>query len=111
MKIPYDEWELKIALISLMGDEEKFTEEKLCEIENEFKDKISSKKEDLNKKIAEYQGITIEQLINSPNYKVLYGEYVFSICKQIVEKFVEKFEITEKQAWAIVALGLGLLDI
>lgn len=111
MEIPYDEWELRIALISLIGDEKKFTEKKFREIEDKLKGKISADKEDLNKKIAEYHDVTIEQLINSPNYKVLCGEYIFSLYKKIAEKFVEKFKITDKQAWAIIASSIGLLEL
>lgn len=108
MKIPYDEWQLRIALLSL--DEEKFTEEKFCEIADEFKDKLPKEKSVLNKLIAEYQGITVEQLANNPNYQGFRDEYIKSICEQIVEKLMEKFEITEKQAWVIMALGLGLMN-
>lgn len=110
MKFPYSKLELQISLLGV--DNKKFTEEKFREIEEEFKDVVEnfSKKASLNRVIAEYQGITVEQLVNSSNYQVLCEEYTLSLLEKVVEKTAEKFEVTEKQAWAMIAMSMGLLD-
>lgn len=106
MKIPYSSWELRFALMNL--SEDKFNEKKMKEIENELAIPSKDKKE-LNKAIAEYHGISVEKLVDSPNYKILCQEYEENTVYQLVKKFIEKFGITEKEAWALVAYGLGLL--
>ena len=106
MKIPYTPFELRIALLNL--DENKLDEKKM----NEIKDELGSPPEDqkdLNKKIAEHHGISVEKLVDSPNYGILCQEYKEDILYQIVKKLVEKFDITEKEAWAIMVHSLGFL--
>ncbi len=107
VKIPYSEIELKIALLGI--DEAKFKE-----IGEELKKELETigpnNQAELNQKTAEYHGITLETLINSPNYGKLcekYQEYVFEI---IIKKLTNSPGLTKKQAWGVVAAGLGLLD-
>lgn len=110
MKIPYTALELRVALIGL--DEEKFNEKKMSEIGGEIEDEMgSSPKEnkDLNMKIAEHHGISVERLVDSPNYKILVQEYEDSRICQLIKKLVEKLGITDKEAWALMAYALGLL--
>ncbi len=108
MKIPYNDLELRIALLGIDG--EKFTDEKMKEIEKKFKDKLPKQDSELNKKIAEYHGVSAIDLINSPNYKILCVEYQKNILEEFINEIVEKIGITKKQTWALVADYLGLLD-
>lgn len=109
MKIPYDWWELRLALLGL--DEEKFDKDKMKEM-NDTIESVLPKEEvkDLNKRIAEFHGISVEQLINSPNYKVLCSEFIENALRKVAGMVMKKFDIAEKEAWALIALGLGLLD-
>jgi len=107
IKIPYTLLELRIALVSF--NENKFDEKKLEEIRCEFAIPVYEKK-DRNKQVANYHGISLEKLIDSPNYEVLCKEYEESILYLFVKKLIEKFEITEKEAWAVVVYCLGLFD-
>ncbi len=111
IEIPYDELELKIALIGI--DLKKFNKKRIMKLKSEFKlaGLIPGGKKDLNKKIAEYHGISAKELINSTNYKVLREEYQKNLVNKFISKFVEKLDITKKQAWAILTAAMGLLDI
>lgn len=106
IKIPYSSMELRVALLNF--DENKFSEDKIKELKSEFEDLSNDK--DQNKRVAEYHGISVEQLINSPNYKVLCEEYGESIIYEFVKKLKEKFETTDKEAWALVLYCLELLN-
>jgi hypothetical protein len=108
MEIPYDEWELKIALLGL--DEKKFTNGKIKELSKELAGRIPSEKKDFNKKVAEHNGIGVKELIKSPNYKTLCQGYTMRIIRESVDLIAKKFDISERQAWALVAVGLGLID-
>ena len=107
LKIPYTLWDLRMAMISL--DESKFDEKKLKEVEDEFETPSNDKK-DLNKQIADHHGISVEKLTDSPNYKVLCQEFQEHKIYQFVNILISKLEITEKEAWALVAHFLGILD-
>ncbi|MDO8443273.1 MAG: hypothetical protein Q7S81_03415 [bacterium] len=106
MKIPYSLCELRIALLTL--SEDKFTEKKMNELQNELAVPPVEQKDRI-KAIAEYHGLIVEKLVNSPNYKVLCQEYDENIVFQLVKKMVEKFGISEKEAWALVAYVSGWL--
>jgi len=106
MKIPYSSWELRVALMNL--SEDKFNKEKAEEMKDEFAF-LPKRKKDLNISVAEHHGISVEKLVDSPNYKILCREYEENIIYKFVKKLEEKFGITEKEAWAITAYSLGLL--
>ena len=69
-----------------------------------------SNKVELNKEVAENNGISVETLINSPNYNVLIEEYKNKLIYDTVA-VMKKAGLEDKQAWAIIAQGLGLLDM
>ena len=108
MKIPYSALELKVALLGI--DSKIINDEK----DEKFAEKISSfvpkNKNDLNKKIAEYNGVGVMDLINSPNYTILCNEYKEAVVKDLVRKVKDEFNLTSKQAWAFFACSIGLLD-
>ena len=106
MNIPYDKMDLLLSLLSIK--EEYLTED----LENEMSNigKNVSNKVELNKEVAENNGISVETLINSPNYNVLIEEYKNKLIYDTVA-VMKKAGLEDKQAWAIIAQGLGLLDM
>ncbi|MEK7097842.1 MAG: hypothetical protein AAB906_03280, partial [Patescibacteria group bacterium] len=107
VEIPYNNWELRLALIGLTADLE--DEEKTKELRAEFESRLPKEKKDLNKKIADSNGITAEQLINSPNYQVLHQEYINGVIHDLVNTIKKQFNATDIQAWALIAVALGLI--
>jgi len=111
IQIPYDKQELQIALIVLDG---KFTpedmEKKMKEIISEMLDMAIKDNKSLKEKIAGYHSITVGELVGSVNYQILCEEYYKMVPIKHINKLKEKFDITEKEAWAMFASLLGLLD-
>ena len=64
---------------------------------------------DENRAAAEYHGITVEGLINSPNYKILKEEFAASFISKGLARLKENFGLDDKEAWAIVMAGTGKL--
>lgn len=108
MKIPYGKNELYITLLGL--DDANISDEKMEELINELEKITSNGKNNLNKAVAEFHGISVEQLIASQNYKVLCDEYMDGIFRKMAVKIREKLNLTDKEAWALIAKGLGWLD-
>lgn len=106
--IPYDCFELLMELSSI--DTEKFSEEKEEKLKKEFECLLPQEHREKNKKIAEFHEISVECLVNSPNYEVLCEQYENDILEKVIKKITEIFEITEKQAWALFAFHKGLLS-
>ena len=117
IEIPYCKEELIMEIHNLSDDDfgdEKTAFEKIGKIINELKELISENKADLNKKIAKQNGITAQEVINSPDFNLLHEE----LCKEfrkdmfnkIVQKIVREFNLTKRQAWAITAYAAGVLD-
>ena len=107
MQIPYTEHELLIALLGI--DDNKLEEAKLEELMAEFIGKLPEENRDLNKKIAEFHGISVEGLLNSPNYKILCQEYGERVIRQLIKNLQEKFGLTDQQSWALYAKATGLI--
>jgi hypothetical protein len=107
MEIPYTERELQLALIGIRNKAEEI-EGILEKIEGDFNTEDISEKKILNRVTAEYNGISVEALISSPNYETLIGEYKISRLQEFVNKFKE-VGYTDKEGWGIVALALGLI--
>lgn len=109
MKLPYSKLDLLVALLSIKED--KISVEKGEEITEEILERrLPSDNARINILIAEHNGISVIDLINSPNYQTLCQEYVDSVYTELVTKLAEAFELTEKQAWAGMAAAQGLLD-
>lgn len=106
-EIPYSKWDLIIAGTSL-GD--KLEASKLEELGKEFEGRMPPEMKDRNKKIAESHGISVKQLIDSPNYQILCDEYNKKVVQDLVSAIQKKLNITNIQAWAILAGVIGLLD-
>ena len=105
---PYDEITLRLALLSL---EEKMGDESLGKrVNSRLSEFLIDDKADLNKKIAEHNGISVMDLINSPNYGELTAEFSkILMLKSIAILKEERF--SDKEAWALVAIGTGTLKI
>ncbi len=110
MKIPYSEIELLVAFELLI---EKISldyfERKMKELEPELSSSAPSDVETFNRKMAEYHGITVEQLLASPNIADLLRQFCWSLICAAQTKFKDKLGITDKEAWAIIAAGLGII--
>ncbi|TSC83265.1 MAG: hypothetical protein G01um101419_95 [Parcubacteria group bacterium Gr01-1014_19] len=109
MEIPYNEWELKMALCGVpkeMGDGES---EKVKKLLAEIERQVPDSKKELNQKVAEANGITVKDLIDSPNYKVLIQDHLSQATRNLVEEMKKEFNITDIQAWAVIAAGLRLI--
>jgi len=113
IKCPYDEFTLQFALLGL---EKKITDSSIIEKINSESSDIDeiSTKADLNKKIAEHEGISVMELLNSTNYALLKQEYLQILESKKVHyllELLEKESFTNKEAWAILAVGTGSLQV
>ncbi|RJQ28063.1 hypothetical protein C4565_04215 [Candidatus Parcubacteria bacterium] len=111
MNIPYDKMELVLALY---GIEQRMSDEEFNKVGEEIKAKLEEKlpneETSINILIAKQNGISIEELISSPNLKLLQAQYYESIYSFVLMELQEKMKLTKKEAYAILAELLGLLD-
>ncbi len=106
MEIPYTALELKAALLGL---NEGLIKKITIAVEEITKKTETSTKSELNKVVADSNGIT---LINSPNYGALITEHVETKISEMIKEVLSKVkESNEKQIWAIFALSEGLITI
>lgn len=107
INVPYDELTLKIAL---MGASSKLENE---ELQKELLSKISDisvkTMAELNVKVSEFHGITVPDLINSPNYEKMKAEYANHNLALIRNIYLDA-GFSDKESWALVCLGLGQLN-
>lgn len=109
MRIPYSEIQLHTALIGLKKKLNEENQKKLEELTIEFKVLLPDEKKSLNQTISQFHGISVEQLINSPNYSILCQEYKEHVLKKLAQSLKEKIGVTDEQAWALIALSIGLI--
>lgn len=108
MELPYSEITLRVALLGI--NPKNFTDEKGEELSKELEGAMPKNQAELTQKAAEFYGITLDTLINSANYTKLVNDFRLHLLTVVVQKSVEKLKITEKQAWALIAYTLGLLN-
>ena len=106
MEFPYTESELKAALF-LIGEKVEGDEGAVKRIEETATNYFPPNESELKKKIAEFHGITVKDLISSTNYQILYDEYIFKSMRKIVELLKNELNLSDVQAWASVALASG----
>ena len=99
----------KPQLMSIIDKDEKEFEEKSEEINKEFEALLPVAKKDLNAKVAEFHGITVDTLVNSPNYTILTSEYGKDVLKRLIGRTREKLGLTDLQAWTLFAIGKGII--
>lgn len=107
LKIPYNSMELRMAVVELNGfpqDEIDVISKKLEKCTEPLEDK-----KQINKMIAEDNGITVLELINSNNYEILKEEFQKSFLYKTVD-LMEEVGLTNVQAWALIASSIGLLN-
>lgn len=116
IKLPYSKIDLQIAVISaafkIPDDEseyERIFQEIFQEIEKETGVSDFNNAE-INIAIAEKNRISVKVLLNSPNYKILLEEYKNFIWRKIHQKIMEKFGLTEIEAWALIVESLIVFD-
>ena len=103
MKCPYSKIQLQIALYAV---ERKFLDYEKTHGEGAAEQVMAenfSKNSVGNKEAAEYHGISLETLINSPNYSVLCSSYAASQYHKVMEFLKAEFGLTDKEAWAALA--------
>lgn len=111
--VPYSDIDLRIALVGLgLRFDEKKADKKKSKFMAEI-DKIDfpNSKKELNASVANHNGISIGQLISSLNYEALCNEYMQTKIKEAIKLFVGIYGVTEKEAWAGLALSLGLIEV
>lgn len=107
LNVPYDELSLKIAL---MGVSNKL--EKDISLQERILNKISEvspkTEESLNEKIAKHNGISVKDLIDSPNYLILKEEFAREKFHEVRGIYLsEGFD--DKESWAMMCVSMGLL--
>lgn len=110
MKLPYSKLDLQIALLTAITKLEKYEEEK-NNIENILNNEFPglNTPAQVNKATAEHFGISLTDLINSPNYEKLTDEYKTYVSHKIIDILKDKVKLTDKEARAIILFGLDLL--
>lgn len=103
INIPYSQFELDIALLSISNrlEEENFTEI-MQEFVTAFEEKTGKTQAERNKKIAEFHGITVSEFINSPNLTTLVEMFQESYTIEMKNTLMEKLGVSDKEAWAII---------
>jgi hypothetical protein len=96
MKIPYTELELRVALISAVSK----VEERETEL-REALEIIHSKEKNINHETAKFNGISVPELINSPNMEYMIDAYKESCIMKAIEA-LEGFGLSKKEAWAVI---------
>lgn len=108
MVCPYDKITLQIALLGL---EKKMADDTLAKrVNSRLSDFLIEDKAELNKQIAVHNGIEVIDLINSPNYETLREEFSQTLIRRAIVILKEE-SFTDKEAWALVAIGTGILKI
>lgn len=95
---PYHAVDLKIALIGVGNLLTPEVQEKIVAQLNTIGDGIEDRAS-LNKKAAEFHGISMEMLINSPNMSELASQYRNHLFYEAI-KVLEGLGFSNKQAWA-----------
>ena len=111
LHIPYNEIELRIALMSLESMEEEKINELVSKVNKTITEQYgdaAENKAQVNKTVAKLNGITVKDLIDSPNYEKLIQEFRNSVITSIVDSLVNE-GLEQKQAWALIALGCDLI--
>ena len=106
VECPHDKLALQIAMLSASRKieeyEKKNGEGSMIKKIEEAKLEAPQSVADLNKSTAEFHGITVEQLINSPNYNKLKEEFGESAIERLLKFLNAEFELSNPEGWAIL---------
>jgi hypothetical protein len=106
MRVPYRRDELLLAVFSI--NDEKFSD--VASIQDSLGKILNVEQPLLNLQAAEQNGITVVDLINSPNYERLIKVFQESLVAKAVT-YLESTGFTNIEAWAVVCIIFGVLDI
>jgi hypothetical protein len=101
IKCPYTALELRLATHDV--SEEELSDEKAQQIVKEFESAMPHYKDNAtcNQKIAEFHGISVLDLINSPNMDKLKADF-FQKDVQLILDIYKKHGLNDKLAWFMV---------
>ena len=109
LNCPYNQLQLMTAGLSAQNKLTTMGEKKVEELMEKINNVSSIKtKAELNDAVATSNGITLSELINSPNYSVLIDDYEKRIFNQGIQ-ILSDYGFTDIECWALVALTLGKL--
>ena len=57
---------------------------------------------EMNKRIADHNGVSVEVLINSPNNATLKIEYASHMMQKVIDAIKTEFGLEDREAWAII---------
>ena len=106
IKCPYNKIEMLTALSSvekLLEGKEEAIAERLSSMGAQHNDSHAG----LNRDIAEFHGISVMDFINSPNMALLQAAYTEHKLLWAIDVLKDEFGLSNKQAWAMVMMGLG----
>lgn len=113
IKCPYDKLTLSVATISALTKIETYIE-KIGE--EQAGKNLEATAENLvnlvqdNNACASFHKISVDTLVNSPNYETLKNEFQERSINNTILELEEKLELTNKEAWAILLINeVGLL--
>ena len=101
INLKYSQLELDVALIGIISTLEK-SQDILEEVSKDLKNVFGENQAEVNVKIAEFHGISLPDLINSPNLEILSKVYSEHCTHLLKDKLMEKLNISDKEAWAIL---------
>ena len=110
IKLPNSAFDLQITLVGLENRIEEL-EPAFEEIKSELIALHGADAAKFKENAANFHGIGLLDLINSPNYSILMNEYKDTIWNLIHTKIMKKLNLKEKEAWALLCAGLGLMDV
>jgi hypothetical protein len=103
INIPYSQLELDIALLGVSNTlEDAVATEAMEEIVTFFEQKTGKTQAERNSKIAEFHGISVLDLINSPNLNILVEMFQESRTLEMKTVIMEKLGVSDKESWAII---------
>lgn len=101
INIPYTKLDLMLAAITASAKVEEHGDAMSAKFEELEKEIRGENKAELNKLVAEHNGITVIDLINSTQMEKLINEYKESKFQLSIDIF-KSFGFTDKEAWACV---------
>jgi hypothetical protein len=110
MKIPYTKFDLQLALLGLDKKIEDHEEELRAHITDLETKLVGAAPADLNRKIAEHNGISVLDFINSPNMELIRQNYIDYALQSLSNLLKSNYNFSDKEAWAFILASLGNLD-
>jgi hypothetical protein len=107
MNCPYDKRTLRLTALevdSKLTDEKIKKLEEIVEKQNTFND--ISDKQVLNERVSKENGVSVVELINSPNYEKLIDEYTTKLAYELIEQIKSKVGFSDKEAWTLLVLAV-----